>query len=175
MAALILLGIILVYIVMAGQYEAFLDPFVIMFSIPFALTGVVWGLLITRVYLSLLALLGIVMLVGIVVNNAIVLVDYVNLLRARGSHLYDALLEGGERRLRPILMTTLTTILGMLPMALSQGEGAEIWRPLAVSVIGGLLFSTLVTLVLVPVVYSLVEEKVRRKKRFVEAKEGAQA
>jgi len=175
MAALTLLGIILVYIIMAGQYEAFLDPFVIMFSIPFALTGVVWGLLITRVYLSLQALLGIVMLVGIVVNNAIVLVDYVNLLRARGSRLHDALLEGGERRLRPILMTTLTTILGMLPMALSQGEGAEIWRPLAVSVIGGLSFSTLVTLVLVPVVYSLVEEKVRRKKRFVEAKEGAQA
>jgi len=175
MAALTLLGIILVYIIMAGQYEAFLDPFVIMFSIPFALTGVVWGLLITRVYLSLQALLGIVMLVGIVVNNAIVLVDYVNLLRARGSRLHDALLEGGERRLRPILMTTLTTILGMLPMALSRGEGAEIWRPLAVSVIGGLSFSTLVTLVLVPVVYSLVEEKVRRKKRFVEAKEGAQA
>ncbi len=175
MAALILLGIILVYMVMAGQYEAFLDPFVIMFSVPFALTGVVFGLLITRIYLSLQALLGIIMLVGTVVNNAIVLVDYVNLLRARGLRLYDALLESGKRRLRPILMTTLTTIFGMLPMALSHGEGAEIWRPLAVSVIGGLSLSTLVTLVLVPVVYSLVEEKVRRKKRFVEAKEGTQA
>jgi len=175
MAALILLGITLVYMVMAGQYEAFLDPFVIMFSVPFALTGVVFGLLITHIYLSLQALLGIIMLVGTVVNNAIVLVDYVNLLRARGLRMHDALLESGKRRLRPILMTTLTTIFGMLPMALSRGEGAEIWRPLAVSVIGGLSLSTLVTLVLVPVVYSLVEEKVRRKKRFVEAKEGTQA
>jgi len=169
---LILLGVVLVYMIMAGQYEAFLDPFVIMFSVPFALTGVVAGLLLTGVYLSLQALLGIVMLVGTVVNNAIVLVDYVNLLRARGYTMHDALVEGGERRLRPILMTTLTTIFGMLPMAISRGEGAEIWRPLAISVIGGLTFSTLVTLVLIPVVYSLVEEKIRRRPRFVEAKGG---
>lgn len=172
MGLLILLGVILVYMIMAGQYEAFLDPFVIMFSVPFALTGVVAGLMLTGIYLSLQALLGIVMLVGTVVNNAIVLVDYVNLLRAREYTMHDALVEGGERRLRPILMTTLTTIFGMLPMALSQGEGAEIWKPLAVSVIGGLSFSTLVTLILIPVVYSLVEEKIRRKPRFVEAKGG---
>jgi len=172
MTLLILLGVVLVYMIMAGQYEAFLDPFVIMFSVPFALTGVVAGLLLTGVYLSLQALLGIVMLVGTVVNNAIVLVDYVNLLRARGYTMHDALVEGGERRLRPILMTTLTTIFGMLPMAISRGEGAEIWRPLAISVIGGLTFSTLVTLVLIPVVYSLVEEKIRRRPRFVEAKGG---
>jgi HAE1 family hydrophobic/amphiphilic exporter-1 len=159
--------------VMAGQFQAFLDPFVIMFSIPFALTGSVFLLLFTGTYLSLQGLLGIVMLIGIVVNNAIVLVSYVNLTRARGLGMRDALKEAGERRLRPILMTTLTTILGMLPMALSRGEGAEIWRPLAFSVIGGLTFSTLVTLVLVPVVYSLVEDKIRRKPRFADAKGGA--
>ena len=173
MTFLILLGVVLVYMIMTGQYEAFLDPFVIMFSVPFALTGAIAALLLTGTYLSLQGLLGIVMLVGTVVNNAIVLVDYVNLLRARGYTMRDALIEGGERRLRPILMTTLTTILGMLPMALSRGEGAEIWRPLAVSVIGGLSFSTLVTLVLIPVVYSIVEEKIRRKPRFVEAEGGA--
>lgn len=172
MAFLILLGMILVYMVMSGQYEAFLDPFVIMFSVPFALTGAVGGLLLTGQYLSLMGLLGIIMLIGTVVNNAIVLVDYVNLLRARGYTMYQALVEGGERRLRPILMTTLTTIFGMLPMAISRGEGAEIWRPLAISVSGGLCFSTLVTLILVPVVYSLVEEKIRRKPRFAEAKGG---
>jgi HAE1 family hydrophobic/amphiphilic exporter-1 len=173
MGLLILLGIILVYMVMAGQFEALLDPFVIMFSIPFALTGVVIMFLLTGVYMSLQGLLGMVMLVGIVVNNAIVLVSYVNLLRARGSTMRDALMEGGERRLRPILMTTLTTVLGMLPMALSRGEGAEIWRPLAVSVIGGLSFATLVTLILIPVVYSLVEERIRRHPRFEEAKEAS--
>ena len=173
MGLLVLLGIVLVYMVMAGQFQAFLDPFVIMFSIPFALTGSVFLLLFTGTYLSLQGLLGIVMLIGIVVNNAIVLVSYVNLTRARGLGMMDALKEAGERRLRPILMTTLTTTLGMLPMALSRGEGAEIWRPLAFSVIGGLTFSTLVTLVLIPVVYSLVEDKVRRKPRFADAKGGA--
>jgi len=173
MGLLILLGIVLVYMVMAGQFEALLDPFVIMFSIPFALTGVVIMFLLTGVYMSLQGLLGMVMLVGIVVNNAIVLVSYVNLLRARGLTMRDALMEGGERRLRPILMTTLTTVLGMLPMALSRGEGAEIWRPLAISVIGGLSFATLVTLILIPVVYSLVEERIRRHPRFEEAKEAS--
>ncbi len=122
-------------------------------------------------YLSLQALLGVIMLVGIVVNNAIVLVDYINLLRARGVKLRDSLLEAGERRLRPVLMTTLTTFFGMLPMAISQDQGAELWRPLAVSVMGGLLISTIVTLVIVPVIYSLFEEKLRRKKRFAEAEE----
>lgn len=173
MGLLILLGITLVYMVMAGQFEALLDPFVIMFSIPFALTGVVILFLLTGVYISLQGLLGMVMLVGIVVNNAIVLVSYVNLLRARGLTMREALMEGGERRLRPILMTTLTTVLGMLPMALSRGEGAEIWRPLAISVIGGLSFATLVTLILIPVVYSLAEERIRRHPRFEEAKEAS--
>ena len=169
MALLILLGILLVYMVMAGQYEAYLDPFVIMFSIPFALTGVAFAFLITGLYLSLQAMLGIVMLIGIVVNNAIVLVDYINLLRARGAPMRRALIESGGRRLRPVLMTTLTTFFGMLPMAISNAQGSELWRPLAVSVMGGLMVSTLVTMVLVPVMYSLFEEKVRRRGRFAEA------
>ena len=171
MGYLVLLGVLLVYMVMAGQYEAYLDPFVIMFSIPFALTGVAFAYLLTGMYLSLQALLGVIMLVGIVVNNAIVLVDYINLLRARGLKLRESLLEAGERRLRPVLMTTLTTFFGMLPMAISQDQGAELWRPLAISVMGGLLVSTIVTLVIVPVIYSLFEEKLRRKKRFAEAEE----
>lgn len=170
MGLLVLLGVLLVYMVMAGQYEAYLDPFVIMFSIPFALTGVVLAYLMTGIYLSLQGLLGIIMLVGIVVNIAILLVDYVNLVRARGSLMRDALLEAGERRLRPALMTTLTTFFGMLPMAVSRGQGAEMWRPLAVSVMGGMALSMLVTMVLVPVVYSLVEEKIRKKPRFAEAR-----
>ncbi len=168
---LALLGVLLVYMVMAGQYEAYLDPFVIMFSVPFALSGVAFAYLLTGIYLSIQGILGVIMLVGIVVNNAIVLVDYINLVRARGLLLRPALLEAGERRLRPVLMTTLTTFFGMVPMAINQGEGAEVWRPLAVSVMGGLLLSTLVTLVLVPVVYSLVEERVRRSPRYQEAKE----
>ncbi len=168
MGLLVLLGVILVYMVMAGQYEAYLDPFIIMFSIPFALTGVAFAYLLTGLYLSLQGLLGIVMLVGIVVNNAIVLVDYVNLLRARGTPLRQALVSAGGRRLRPVLMTTLTTFFGMLPMAVSGAMGAELWKPLAVSVMGGLMISTLVTLVLVPVIYSLFEEKLRKKGRFRE-------
>lgn len=171
MGLLVLLGIILVYMVMAGQYEAYLDPFIIMFSVPFALTGVVFAYLLTGIYLSIQGILGVIMLVGVVVNNAIVLVDYINLVRARGLLLRPALLEAGERRLRPVLMTTLTTFFGMIPMAINQGEGAEVWRPLAVSVMGGLLLSTLVTLVLLPVVYSIVEERVRRKPRYQEARE----
>ena len=168
MGLLVLLGILLVYMVMAGQYEAYLDPLVIMFSIPFALTGVAFAYLLTGTFLSLQGLLGIVMLVGIVVNNAIVLVDYINLLRARGSPLREALVESGMRRLRPVLMTTLTTFFGMLPMAVSRAVGSEIWKPLAVSVMGGLMVSTFVTLLFVPVMYSLFEEKIRRKGRFQE-------
>ena len=170
MGLLVLLGIILVYMVMAGQYEAYLDPFVIMFSIPFALTGVAFAYLLTGVYLSLQGLLGIIMLVGIVVNIAIVLVDYINLVRARGATLGNAITEACRRRLRPALMTTLTTFFGMLPMAVSRGQGAEMWRPLAISVMGGLLVSMLVTMILVPVVYSIVEQKLRRVQRYRESK-----
>ncbi len=151
---LLILGIVLVYMVMASQFESFRDPFVIMFSVPFATTGVIVGLLITGTRFNIMSFLGLVMLSGIVVNNAIVMVDFTNLLRERGYKLFDAIVEAGKNRLRPVLMTTLTTFFGMLPLLLSRAEGSEQWRPLAAAMLGGLSVSTLITLLLVPVVYS---------------------
>ncbi|TAN63081.1 efflux RND transporter permease subunit, partial [bacterium] len=159
MLVLFALAGLLVYMVMAGQFESFVDPFIVIFSVPFAFTGVSFGLLISGVNLSVLAFLGLVMLSGIVVNNAIVLVDYINLLRARGLSLKEAIVSGGKNRLRPVLMTTITTLFGMLPLALSQGEGSELWKPLGVSIISGLSASTLITLILVPVMYMLFEKR----------------
>ncbi len=155
----LILGIILTYMIMASQFESLLHPFVIMFSVPFAFTGVVLGLLIFGVPFGLTAFMGLIMLVGIVVNNAIVLVDYTNLLRARGYELFNAIVTAGRTRLRPVLMTTLTTILGTLPLAVFKGEGSELWRPLGITMLGGLTFSTLITLVLVPTIYSIFEHK----------------
>lgn len=151
---LLVLSIVLVYIVMASQFESFREPFIIMFSLPFAFTGVFLALAITGTTLNVISLIGGVMLVGIVVKNGIVLVDYTNLLRERDITLWKAILDAGRSRLRPVLMTTLTTLLAMLPLAVSQGEGAEIWRPMGISIIGGLLFSTMVTLILIPIIYS---------------------
>ena len=147
------------YMVMAAQFESLLDPFIVMFSVPFAWTGVAFGLLLTGVSLSVLAFLGLVMLAGIVVNNAIVLVDYINILRRDGMPLKEAVISGGAKRLRPVLMTTITTLFGMLPLALSKGEGSELWRPLGISMLGGLSLSTFITLVLVPVIYSGFKNK----------------
>lgn len=155
----LILGVILTYIIMAAQFESLLHPFVIMFAVPFAFTGVVLGLLVFGVPFGLTAFMGLIILVGIVVNNAIVLVDYTNLLRARGYELYDAIITAGKTRLRPVLMTTLTTILGTLPLAVFKGEGSELWRALGITVLGGLSFSTLITLVLVPTIYSIFEQK----------------
>jgi HAE1 family hydrophobic/amphiphilic exporter-1 len=156
---LLLLGVLLVYAVMASQYESFRDPFVVMFSVPVAAIGVVAALKLTSTSFSLQAYIGVIMLAGIVVSNAILLVDYTNILRRRdGMDLRDAVELAGRTRLRPIIMTTLTTILGLVPMALGIGEGAELQAPLARVVIGGLVTSTLVTLVLVPSVYTLFEE-----------------
>jgi len=160
----LLLGILLVYLVMAAQFESWLDPFIITFSIPFGIVGVIWGLFLTGSALGVMPFVGMIMVVGVVVNNAIVLVDYTNTLRARGVPLYDAILTSGRRRLRPILMTTLTTILGLIPLALARGEGSELWNPMAIAVIGGLSLSTLVTLVFVPVSYYLVEERIKGRK-----------
>ncbi len=154
-----LLAILLVYMVMASQFESLLHPFVIMFSVPMAVIGVLPGLFITGQKLSVLSIIGVIMLAGIVVNNAIVLVDYINTLRARGKALREAILEAGLTRLRPIMMTALTTILGLLPLALGIGEGAEVQVPLAIVVIGGLSISTLLTLFVVPVIYSILERK----------------
>ena len=157
----LLLSIVLVYMVMASQFESLLDPFVIMFSVPFAFVGVIWALFVTGLTLSVVAFLGAIILVGIVVKNAIVLVDYINLTRQRGRELQDAIVYSGRNRLRPVLMTALTTLLGMLPLALSRGEGSEIWVPLGVTVIGGLLVSTLVTLIIVPVMYAVFDKRVK--------------
>ena len=153
----LILSIFLVYMIMASQFESLLDPLVIMFSVPFALVGVAWGLFLFGVPLSSIAFLAMIMLIGIVVKNAIVLVDYTNILRARDYGLWDAIITAGGNRLRPVLMTAITTILGMLPLAISRGEGSEIWRPMGITVIFGLTISTLVTLILVPVVYSIFE------------------
>ncbi len=155
----ILMALILIYMVMAGQFERFLDPLIVMVSVPLAIIGVIPMLLLTGTTFNMQSLMGVVMLIGIVVNNAIVLVDYINLLRReRNMSVYDAVIEGGRLRLRPILMTTLTTILGLIPLSLGWGSGAELQAALARSVIGGLTASTLVTLVLIPVVYISVED-----------------
>ncbi len=164
LALLMLLSLILVFIVMASQFESFTMPFIIMFSIPFAFTGVILALLITGTTLSVVAALGAVLLIGIVVKNGIVLVDFTNLMRDRGMKLYEAIVVSGRSRLRPVLMTALTTILGMLPLALSTGEGSEIWRPMGITVIGGLVFSTLVTMVLIPVMYGILAKSGERDK-----------
>ncbi|HRZ77585.1 MAG TPA: efflux RND transporter permease subunit, partial [Bacteroidales bacterium] len=161
---LMLLSLILVFIVMASQFESFTMPFIIMFSIPFAFTGVILALFLTGTTLSIIAGLGAVLLIGIVVKNGIVLVDFTNLIRDRGLKLNEAIIAAGRSRLRPVLMTALTTILGMLPLALSQGEGAEIWRPMGITVIGGLVFSTIVTMIIVPVMYGLLARTGERDK-----------
>lgn len=162
----LLLGIILIYLVMVAQFESLLDPLVIMFSVPFALVGVAWGLLLSGTPFGIMPFVGAIMVVGIVVNNAIVLIDYTNILRARGIHLRDAILAGGRSRLRPILMTTGTTILGVLPIILSRGEGSEFWTPLGYALLGGMLVSTIITLVIVPVGYALIEEKIKRHDEY---------
>ena len=153
LATLGVLIILLVFIVMAAQFESMTYPFIIMFSIPFAFSGVLMALFFTNTTLSVMSLLGGIMLICIVVKNGIVLIDYTMLCRERGMSALRAAVVAGRSRLRPVLMTTLTTILGMVPMAVSQGEGAEMWRPLGISVIGGLAVSTILTLILVPVLY----------------------
>ncbi|SHH09251.1 hydrophobic/amphiphilic exporter-1, HAE1 family [Thermosyntropha lipolytica DSM 11003] len=158
LAVALLLAIILVYAVMAVQYESFFDPFVIMFSVPTAFIGVVLGLLLTGRSFSVPAFIGAIMMVGIVVSNAIVFVDYLKKLRERGMEREEAILEAGRVRLRPILMTAFSTILAMIPLALGLGEGGEAQAPLATVIISGLLVSTLITLVLVPVVYSVFDD-----------------
>jgi len=148
-----ILIILLVFIVMAAQFESLTYPFIIMISVPFAFSGVILALVITQTNLNVMSILGGIMLIGIVVKNGIVLIDYTNLMRERGNSLIRASVIAARSRLRPILMTTMTTILGMVPMAVSQGVGAEMWRPLGVSVIGGLCVSTILTLLYVPAMF----------------------
>ena len=165
MALLFGLIVILVYIVMASQFESLSKPFIIMMSIPFAISGVIFALLITGTNLNMIGMLGVIMLAGIVVKNGIVLVDYINLMRDRDYELNEAIVMSGRSRLRPVLMTAATTILGMIPMAVSSGEGAEIWAPMGVVVIGGLIVSTVITLVIVPVLYAVFSKRGERDKK----------
>ena len=151
---LMALMVILVFVIMASQFESLTYPFVIMFSLPFAVLGVIIGLVITGTPMNIMAMLGILMLIGIVVNNGIVLVDYTILCRERGMSVVDAVVAAGRSRLRPILMTTLTTVLGMIPMAVGNGVGSEMWNSLGMSVAWGLTFSTFITLILIPTLYS---------------------
>jgi HAE1 family hydrophobic/amphiphilic exporter-1 len=153
------LAIFLVYLVMASQFESFLHPFVIIFTLPLGAIGVVAALGLTGSSVNIVAMIGAVMLAGIVVNNAIVLIDAVNQRRRAGMERRDALIAAGRDRLRPILMTSATTILGLLPMALGLGEGAELRAPLAITVIGGLTVATLLTLIVIPVVYAAVDRR----------------
>ena len=168
---LLLLSVMLVYIVMAAQFESFKMPFIIMLSIPFAFTGVVLALLLTNTTLSIVAALGGVLLIGIVTKNGIVLIDFINLMRERGIRLYDAVAQACRSRLRPVLMTSLTTILGMVPMAVSTGEGSETWRPMGVAVIGGMIFSTIITMIIVPAVYAAMDKSGSRNKKKALAKQ----
>ncbi|CQR46188.1 Swarming motility protein SwrC [Paraliobacillus sp. PM-2] len=172
LALALLLSIFLVYAVMAVQFENFLYPFVIMFSMPATVVGILGGLFITNTPLSITAFIGVIMLAGIVVNNAIVLVDYINILRARGMDRYEAILEAGTSRMRPILMTTLTTILAMIPLGLGIGEGAEMQQPMAITVIFGLTISSIFTLLLIPVVYTYFDDLSEKiKGKFKKAEE----
>ena len=163
--------VILVYIVMATQFESLVFPFIIMFTIPLAFTGTFLALWLTGTPLSIIALIGAIMLVGIVTKNGIVLIDFINLMRERGIRLYDAIAQACRSRLRPVLMTSLTTILGMVPMAISAGEGSETWRPMGIAVIGGMVFSTIITMIIVPAVYAAMDKSGSRDKKKALAKE----
>jgi HAE1 family hydrophobic/amphiphilic exporter-1 len=151
------LSVFLVYVIMAAQFESLLHPLVIMFTIPLAFFGTLLALWVLKISLSIVVFLGMIMLAGIVVNNAIVLVDYINTLKGRGMDREEAIVTAGTIRLRPILMTTATTVLGLLPMALGLGDGAEIRTPMAISVISGLLASTFLTLLIIPSIYGVVD------------------
>lgn len=166
MFVLLVLIIILVYVVMASQFESLLDPFVIMFSVPFAITGVLIGLKVNGLALGVMALIGIMILMGIVVKNGIVLIDYTRLCLERGMGVNEAVVTASRQRLRPILMTTLTTVLGMVPMAIGKGEGAEMWNGLGVVVSWGLSVSTLITLVLIPTLYAIfISRRMKRQEK----------
>jgi len=159
MYVLFAISLFLIYAIMASQFESFRDPLIIMFTVPLSIIGVIWAFFLTGTTLSAVTFIGIIMLLGIVVNNGIVLVDYTNLLRARGNKLHDAIIKAGRSRLRPVLMTAITTIMGMVPMALNTGPGSEIWKPLGITVIGGLTVATFITLVFIPCIYAVVNRK----------------
>jgi multidrug efflux pump subunit AcrB len=164
------LAIVLVYMVMASQFQSLVDPFIIMFSVPLGMVGVLWMLFLTNTTLSVTSFEGVIVMVGIVVSNGILLVDYTNRLRKKGMGLHDAVVKGGKTRLRPILMTTLATVLGLIPMAAGIG-GESSQAPLAIAVIGGLTASTFLTLIFVPTMYTVFEERFHREKMMEEQAE----
>ena len=168
---LLILVVLLVYIVMATQFESLKMPFIIMFTLPFAFTGVFFALLVTNTPLSMIAMIGAIMLVGIVTKNGIVMVDYTNLLIERGMPTRQAVVASGKSRLRPVLMTSVTTILGMLPMALGLGDGSELWQPMGIAIIGGMIFSTLLTLFVIPVIYTMFQLRKDNKAESRRARE----
>jgi HAE1 family hydrophobic/amphiphilic exporter-1 len=161
------LALILVYMILAAQFESFVHPFTILLSVPLATVGAAVALWVTGAGLNTMSLIGMVILVGIVVNDAIIKVDFINQMRAQGNALREAILQAGRVRLRPIIMTTVTTVLGLSPMALGLGRGSDLRAPLAVVVIGGLLSATALTLILVPVAYDLIEEGRVKFRAFV--------
>jgi HAE1 family hydrophobic/amphiphilic exporter-1 len=161
-----ILAVLLVYMIFASLFESFIHPFTIMLSVPLAVIGSLFLLFLTGKAINIPVYVGAITLAGIVVNNSVVLIDYINLLRSRGLKKWKAIVKGGEARLRPILMTSGTTLLGLLPMALDRGEGSNLWAPLALTVIGGLITSTFLTLLVLPAFYSLIEDlKIWRKNR----------
>ena len=163
-------AILLVYMIMASQFESFVDPLIIMFTVPLSVIGVFFFLLITGTSISVMALVGLVMMVGIAVNNGIVMVDYINQLKGKGLSLYEAVEVGSKARLRPVLMTALTTILGMVPLAIELGSGSETWSPLARAVIGGLSATTILTLLVIPILYIVFERMEEKIKIFYRRK-----
>ena len=170
LTTLLILILLLVYGVMAAQFENFVNPFVIMFSIPFGFMGVIIGLWATGTTFDIMSMIGVLILIGIVVNNGIVLIDYTNLMRERGMKVVEAAVVAARSRLRPILMTTLTTVIGMLPLALGRGEGSEMWHSLGMTVAWGLSFSAVVTLILIPTIYCIFgTRQERRQMRRAEA------
>jgi len=158
LAQALVLSIILVYMIIAAQFESLLMPLAVMFSVPFSLIGVILALLLANKSLNVLSYIGIIMLVGIVVNNSIVLIDYINRLRQKGMERNEAIILGGRTRLRPILMTMFTTVLALVPMAIGIGEGSELRAPMAITIIGGLTSSTFLSLIIVPIFYTFLDD-----------------
>ena len=161
------LAILLVYVVMASQFQSLVDPFIIMFTVPLGIIGVLWALFLSGTTLSVTSFQGVIVMVGIVVSNGILLVDYTNHLRMRGTALRDAVLKAGITRLKPILMTSLATVLGLIPMAIGLG-GESTQAPLAIAVIGGLTVSTALTLFFIPTLYTIFEERFKREMKLEE-------
>lgn len=170
LTCMLVLGILLVYMVMAAQFESLLDPFVIMFAIPFTFTGAILAFVLTGTYLNVMSFLALVMLLGIVVNNAIVLISYIIILRARGHSMVEAITMAGRDRLRPVLSTTITTLAGLLPLAISRGEGSETWQPLGITMIAGLTVSTFITMLFVPTLYAVFETHLKKRDEKKKAK-----